>query len=195
MFNSKTIQRVIGLPTLAIAATLALSLVNLPTHQAQAQSTDRDRPTLIQSSEIKGSLKSQSDFFYSFTAKPGDLKVTIDLKPSSGSIAVAALQFYDETGRELLPVALMPTANSQGGDRKVTSLQIQSRQKILMRVTDGTGYGGNYTIRLDGAIDLNKPSTDQQLKLPSTGKLRVELKDGSVHEFDLRNINQAIIQP
>lgn len=181
--------------SLALLTSLSLSLMNVSVSQANAQSTDRDRPTLIQSNEIKGTLTRQSDVFFGFDANAGDVKVTIDLKPSTGSIAVASLQFYDDNNNELLPVPLMPTANSRSGDRKTVTFQISRRQRILMRLTEGTGYGGNYKIKLEGAIDLNQASAGKVVPLPSQGKLRVELKNGIVQEFDLRDIQQAVIKP
>lgn len=181
--------------SLALLTSLSLGLMNVSVSQANAQSTDRDRPTLIQSNEIKGTLTRQSDVFFGFDANAGDVKVTIDLKPSTGSIAVASLQFYDDNNNELLPVPLMPTANSRSGDRKTVTFQISRRQRILMRLTEGTGYGGNYKIKLEGAIDLNQASAGKVVPLPSQGKLRVELKNGIVQEFDLRDIQQAVIKP
>ncbi|MGI0495406.1 hypothetical protein ACN4EG_26815 [Alkalinema pantanalense CENA528] len=189
------IKRTIGLPTLALVTTVGIIGFAPSTMPAHAQSTDRDRPTLIQSNEIQGTLTRQSDVFFGFDANAGDVKVTIDLKPSTGSIAVASLQFYDDNNNELLPVPLMPTANSRSGDRKTVTLQIPRRQRILMRLTEGTGYGGNYRIKLEGAIDLNQASAGKIVPLPSQGKLRVELKNGIVQEFDLRDIQQAVIKP
>jgi hypothetical protein len=195
MFDRTFIKRAISLPALAIVTTVGVISFGSSMMPAQAQSTDRDRPTLLQSNEIQGALPRQADYFYSFNAKSGELKVTIDVTPSGGSIAVASLQFYDANSSELLPVALIPTANSPAGDRKTTTIKIPARQRILMRLTEGTGYGANYKIRLEGAIDLSQPSQGKVLKLPTTGKLSIKLQDGSIHEFDLRDVNQAILKP
>ena len=46
-----------------------------------AQSTDRDHPTPFKSDEIKGELNAQEiEYFYSFTAGPGELTITVDVK-------------------------------------------------------------------------------------------------------------------
>lgn len=193
MLNFTSRHRGLTAFSLALVTTLALGLMNVSIDPAKAQSPDRDRPTLLQSKQVQGALSRQDDVFYSFNAKPGNLQITFDVKPSGGSIAVASLQFYDAKGNELLPVALIATANSPGGDRKTATINIPTRQRILMRITEGTGYGANYRIGLEGAIELNQPNSGKLLKLPDSGKLRVELKDGSVHEFDLRNVKQAVI--
>jgi hypothetical protein len=193
MLNFTSRHRWLTASSLALLTTLSLGLMNVSINPANAQSTDRDRPTLLKSNEVKGALSRQDDVFYGFNAKPGNLQITFDVKPSGGSIAVASVQFYDAKGNELLPVGLMISANSPGGDRKTATINIPTQQRILMRVTEGTGYGANYRIRLEGAIELSQPNSGKLLKLPNSGKLRVELKDGSVHEFDLRNVKQAVI--
>jgi hypothetical protein len=80
--------------------------------------------------------------------------VVFDVKPSSGSVAVASLQFYDARGTELLSIPLSPLANSPAGDRKTATINIPTRQRVLMRITEGTGYGANYAIQLGGAIAM-----------------------------------------
>lgn len=175
---------------LTILAATSIVFGNLP---ASAQSVDRDQPTPITSNEIQGSLQAQSDFFYSVVAGAGDLSVTIDLKPSSGSIAVASLQLYGENGNELLNMPLMPTANSSGGDRKTAKINLPTRQRVLLRITEGTGYGGNYRIRLDGAVAFGTTGTG--LRVPQSGTLRIEFKDGSAQEFDLSRVQRVLVNP
>jgi hypothetical protein len=46
-----------------------------------AQSTNRDHPTPFTSTEIKGDLKGDEiEYFYSFTAGPGEVTITVDVK-------------------------------------------------------------------------------------------------------------------
>jgi hypothetical protein len=189
-------------PWIAFAA---IALVSLSVKPAFAQSSDRDFPTPVVSREINGSLDSQSDYFYSFTANPGELSIQFDLMPSGGSIAVATLQLYDESGNELLNTPLIPTANSRGGDRQSVSVTIPTRQKILMRITEGTGYGGIYSIRLGGAIVLANGSGNGSgnasgnggtvVTMPTQGVLRVEFSDGSAQEFDLSRVRRVLTSP
>lgn len=183
------------IPAQALTLVAAASVVfaNLPTHSASAQSADRDRPTPITSNEIQGSLQESSDFFYSVVAGAGDLSVTIDLKPSRSSIAVATLRLYGENGKELLNAPLIPTANSSGGDRQTAKINLPTQQKVLLRITEGTGYGGNYRIRLDGAVSFGTTGTG--LKVPQSGTLRIEFKDGSAQEFDLSRVRRILVNP
>jgi hypothetical protein len=180
---------------LSILAVTLVGAVSLSTYSASAQSTDRDRPTPITSNEIQGTLEEKSDFFYSVVAGAGDLTITVDLKPSSGSIAVATVQLYSASGNELLNTPLMPTANSSSGDRQTAKIKLPTRQKILLRITEGTGYGGNYRIRLDGAVALGTGTSGYLLKVPQSGTLRVELNNGSAQEFDLSRVNRVLVNP
>jgi len=178
-------------------ATATLALVALPMPFALAQSSNRDQPTPIVSNEINGTLEPQSDFFYSFTSNPGEVSIQFDLTPSSGSIAVATLQLYDESGNELLNTPLIPTANSRGGDRQSVSITIPTRQRVLMRITEGTGYGGIYRVHLEGAIAFGSTNggSGTVLNTPSSGILRIELGDGSAQEFDLSRVRRVLIKP
>ena len=177
-------------------ATATMVLVALPMPFAFAQSSNRDQPTPILSNDINGTLEPQSDFFYSFNADPGDVSIRFDLMPSSGSIAVATLQLYDESGNELLNTPLIPTANSRAGDRQSVSITIPARQRVLMRITEGTGYGGTYRVHLEGAIAFGTTNGGNStvLNTPSSGILRIELGDGSAQEFDLSRVRRVLGQ-
>lgn len=189
------LRRFTAIPTqlFTLLAVASVGFAALPTHSASAQSVDRDRPTPITSNEIKGTLQEKSDFFYSVVAGAGDLSVTIDLKPSTGSIAVATLQLYSEDGSELLNMPLIPTANSSIGDRKTARINLPTRQRVLLRLTEGTGYGGNYRIQLAGAVSFRTTGTG--LNVPQSGTLRIEFKDGSAQEFDLSRVRRVLVNP
>lgn len=190
-------RKLSAIPTqaLSLIAAAAIGFLALPTHAVSAQSIDRDRPTPITSNEIQGSLQEKSDFFYSVIAGAGDLSVTIDLKPAGGSIAVATLQLYSENGSELLNMPLIPTANSSSGDRKTAKINLPTRQRILLRITEGSGYGGNYRVRLDGAVAFGSGTPGAQLQVPQSGTLRIEFKDGSAQEFDLSRVRRVLVNP
>jgi hypothetical protein len=182
---------------LMLCATAAISLATLPMYPAGAQSTDRDQPTPITSDQIEGTLLQGSDYFYVFPTVPGQLIIRFDLKPSTGSVATSTLQLYGEAGNELLNVPLIPIANSPSGDRKEVTVSIPTAQRVVMRLTDSTGYGGLYRVRLGGtarSFKATTPATGTIVKIPTMGVLRVQLKNGTTHEFDLRSVNQVIIQ-
>ena len=71
------------LPVLSLLLAIAAASV------AVAQSGNRDHPTPIDSNELRGVLNSDGgEFFYSFTAGPGDLTITVEVKSTGGTLAM-----------------------------------------------------------------------------------------------------------
>src|ERR1043166_2303223 len=68
----------------------------------QERSTDRDNPTPLTANVITDELDgSDTAYFYKFTAGPGKLTVTIEVK-ASGTNAGAMLDLFDSNSRPLL---------------------------------------------------------------------------------------------
>ena len=64
---------------------LGLALILALAGMASAQSSNRDRPTVLSSGEISGSLGNHNgENFYSFTAGPGELTITVDVTGQLG---------------------------------------------------------------------------------------------------------------
>src|ERR1700687_2908939 len=74
--------------TLLLAASLLVLIA--ATGTVFAQSTTRDHPTPFTSVEIKGELTAEEiEYFYSFTAGPGEVTLTVDVKSSGGTTGTA----------------------------------------------------------------------------------------------------------
>lgn len=121
----------------------------------QERSTDRDNPTPITAKVISDDLDgSDTAYFYKFTAGPGKLTVTIEVK-ASGTNAGAMLDLFDANSRPLLSDVL---AQGIDGDteRIVNSVQLSGKRNILMRIKGlkygDTGGTGTYKITLDGTV-------------------------------------------
>lgn len=122
---------------------------------APAQSTDRDNPTPLDSTELRGDLDGTgTEYFYSFVAGPGELTLTFDIK-ASGTNAGANFDLFDKNSRPILANILVQ-AIDRGSERVVEKVQLGTRQTVLLRIK-GIDYGsesgrGTYMVRLGGAV-------------------------------------------
>ncbi len=83
-----------------------------------AQSGDPDNPTPLSSSQLKGNLGgANKELYYSFTAGPGKVTATVDIKASEG-VASMTLNFSTEKSADVL---VMPLATHRGSKREVDS--------------------------------------------------------------------------
>ena len=71
---------------------------------AQAPSTDRDNPTPLSSGEIKGDgVDEKTQYFYSFTAGPGDVTITLDVKAEkSTAVSSVDIALFNASSKKLL---------------------------------------------------------------------------------------------
>ena len=121
----------------------------------QERSTDRDNPTAVNAKVITDDLDgSDTAYFYKFTAGPGKLTVTIEVK-ASGTNAGAMLDLFDSNSRPLLSDVLAQGIDG-GSERIVNSVQLSGKRNIVMKIK-GLKYGdsggtGTYKIALDGPV-------------------------------------------
>src|SRR4030095_3523659 len=90
----------------ALKATIVVIVFGLFPMFAAAQSRDKDKPTQIPSTELSGASAKQDgrELYYSFTAGPGELVVTLDVEGLSGRSdreSLVRLTFYDQDSREV----------------------------------------------------------------------------------------------
>lgn len=121
----------------------------------QERSTDRDNPTAVMAKVITDDLDgSDTAYFYKFTAGPGKLTVTIEVK-ASGTNAGAMLDLFDANSRPLLSDVLAQGIDG-GSERIVNSVQLSGKRNIVMRIKGlkygDTGGTGTYKIMLDGLV-------------------------------------------
>lgn len=200
-----------------LLAVLTIVFVAL-TGIATAQSTDPFSPTPITSEVVKGRWTSgkRVSYYYSFTAGPGVVKVQFNCKPD-GSVDSCGGQLLDADGHPLVPVENRDDSFQstkvgdmfyQEGKLFVATYEIKRRQKFIFKFyTDNMEHewGGSYSIKVSGdgvsfkenlsSTDNNNPVADKTSCLPKSGKLRIVMKDGTVHEINLSNVTEMTVKP
>ena len=136
---------------------LAASLLVLTaaTGSVFAQSTNRDHPTPFTSDEIKGELKGEEiEYFYSFTAGPGEVTLTVDVK-SSGGTTGTAFELLDGNANKVLICCEGAQADSGGqSGRDVASIKLDKQQTVVLHLTPFKYGAGTYRVRISGAVAL-----------------------------------------
>ena len=120
-----------------------------------AQSTDRDHPTPFKSNEIKGDLRAEEiEYFYSFTAGPGEVTITVDVKSSDGTTGTA-FELLDADGSKVLICCEGAQADSSGTTgRDVKIIKLTRRQTVILHLTPFKYGTGTYRVRISGAVAL-----------------------------------------
>ena len=138
--------------SLLLAALLALIAA---AGSAFAQSTDRDHPTPFSSNEINGELKGEEiEYFYSFTAGPGEVTLTVDVKSSDGTTGTA-FELLDADANKALICCEYAQADSTGTTgRDVKSIKLGKGQTVILHLTPFKYGTGNYRVRISGAAAL-----------------------------------------
>jgi hypothetical protein len=116
---------------------------------ANAQSQDRDNPTALAANTITGSgIGKKVEYYYSFTAGPGEIAVTIDLKAKTGSTN-ADVEIFDADSKVFY---YYPNATSTN-EHAVKKFTLNSEQPLTLRLALDTSAGA-YSIKLAGPIQL-----------------------------------------
>lgn len=123
-----------------------------------APSTDRDNPTPLASNVITGDgVDEKTEYFYSFTAGPGDVNVTLDVKAEKGTaVSSVDIALFDAKSNKLLSTYANP--DHGGSKRAVESVKVRGTQTLLLEVTVSQGVD-NFRVKLGGATEV-APSTD-----------------------------------
>src|ERR1044072_1732137 len=156
----------------------------------QGRSEDRDNPTPVTSTEINDNLDGSGDqYFYKFSAGPGKLTVTFEVK-ASGTNAGATLDLFDNKSRPLLSDILAQGVDG-GVERVVNSVQISTKQDVVLRIK-GIKYGdsggtGTYRVALSGAVNIAPVAAPAGAPAPAPaggGAAAVGPKDPLTGELD-----------
>jgi hypothetical protein len=120
-----------------------------------AQSTHRDHPTPFTSDEIKGELNAKEiEYFYSFTAGPGKVTLTVDVKSSDGTTGTA-FELLDADANKVLICCEYAQADSAGTTgRDVKSIKLGKGQTVILHLTPFKYGAGTYRVRISGAVAL-----------------------------------------
>ena len=137
--------------SLLLAASLLVLIA--ATGSTFAQSTNRDHPTPLRSDEIRGELNGDEiEYFFSFTAGPGELTITVDVK-SSGGTTGTAFELLDSDANKVLICCEGAQADSTGTTgRDITSIKLGERQTVILHLTPFKYGKGTYRVRLSGAV-------------------------------------------
>ena len=105
------------------------------------RSEDRANPTPLKSKEVSDQLDgSEDEYFYQFSAGPGKLTITFEVK-ASGTNAGAYLDLFDAKSRPILS-NVMAQGIDGSSERVVESAQISQRQTMTLRIK-GIKYGSS----------------------------------------------------
>jgi len=142
--------------TMVLLVALMITLANVSA-RAQTGSADRDNPTALAANTIKGTgVGKKVEYFYSFTAGPGEVVLTIDLKAKSGSTN-ADVEVFEAEGSKLF--YHYPNATIQN-EHAVKKFNVDSKQVLTLRLAlDGSA--SDYSIKLGGAVELTDNSSLQ----------------------------------
>lgn len=131
---------------------LLLALLLFLAMPASAQSTDRDNPTMLASNEIKDEGTGKSvEYYYGFTAGPGEVTITLDLKARAYSTAVR-FELLDAESNQIL-AHNMNAATTTGAERVVKKARVREKQSVVLKLVLDSNTG-QYMIRLGGAVEF-----------------------------------------
>ena len=185
-------------PSLMTFTGLLLLLVCATSAAAQTPpSTDRDSPTPFVSNEVKGEgTDDKTEYFYSFTAGPGEVTLTFDVKADrNANLHGFDYEVFDARSRRLAGGFLDPVRGES--KRKIERLTVRGQQQQFLLRLVVTDYVDTYRIRVDGAPATPQTATQagNRLCLPANGTLVITLADGTEEQVDLGQVKAASIKP
>src|SRR5688572_11808357 len=122
-----------------LSATIVTLVLGLFPVFAAAQSKDKNKPTPMTSSQVSGSSRKEDrrELYYSFTAGPGELVVTLDVQGLSGrvdSLSLVRLTFYEQDFQEVGKVDRQSGLNGEN-KRQIGKFNLSKETPLVMRLT------------------------------------------------------------
>ena len=205
-----------------------------------AQSTDQSNPTAITANElvIAGPKKNNQLYFYSFSAGPGEVTLSLNVKAKSSSTFVG-IKIFDSESNTLAYHNMSADTGSPGIALK--KFEVGEKQTLTMSFTSDPSLG-ECRIKFGGAVELGSAEvsstsnlgvisetnatmsnaststmTDQtsttsspgknknfmfsildaagqRFNIPTSGKLLLEMKDGTSQEIDLVTVKKITVK-
>lgn len=195
-------RKLISKPAIILFVLFACAL----TAAAQTPSTDRDSPTPFVANEVKGEGTSdKTEYFYSFTAGPGAVTLTFDVKADKGAnLHGFDYEVLDTQSRRLTGGFIDPVRGES--KRKIETINVRGQQQLLLRLVV-TEFVDTYRIRLGGAVSgsesgsgnmsttvLTSKDAGNRMCLPTTGMLLITLADGTEQQIDLSQVKAAAVK-
>jgi hypothetical protein len=169
---------------------------------AAAQSKDKTKPTPMTSTQVSGASRKEDgrELYYSFTAGPGELVVTLDVQGLSGRVdagSLVRLAFYDQEFHEVGEFDRQSGLNGENRSR-VEKYNFPKQTPLVMRLTFESG-SSIYKVSLGGSISVGQTTnprvtSSEVLRLPKAGVLTIKMRDGSVRTVNLAEIQDARIE-
>jgi hypothetical protein len=186
----------------ALSTTIVVLVFWLFPLLAGAQSKDKSKPTPMKSTQVSGVSGKQDhrELYYSFTAGPGDLVVTLVVEGLSGRAdreSLVRLTFYDQDFHQVGEFDRQSGLNGES-KRQVERYNFPKETPLVMRLTFETG-ASKYRISLGGDVSVGTPAnpstaSSEVLQLPKAGILTIKMRDGSVHTVNLAEVQDARIE-
>jgi len=178
---------------LLVAALLILAIAVESAAAQSRESRDIDHPVRLTSTEITRPIAENREIFYTFTAGPGELTMTLDLMQEDTG-ATVEVTIYDMNSKQ---IASFYGWALEKNTRRVERVNFPRRQQALMKisVTHSTDhYKGDFRLRFAGALDQARSETAPSARpVPGSGVLRILMKDGSAQEIEMRQVQQIIV--
>jgi hypothetical protein len=164
--NHSTLTRSIARRAAAlVVAGAALALAVAPASAQSQESTDRDYPVQLTSTEIAAPVAPYREIYYTFVAGPGDVAFTLNVMKGAdggGYAPEVTITLFDaqakviefEGGFGSKYVYGLGQNNAQG----IFHARIARRQRVLMRLaTTDVSEGARFRLRLSGPFVIPRP--------------------------------------
>jgi hypothetical protein len=127
-----------------------------------AQSRERDNPIPLSSNELNGDLDGSGDeYFYSFVAGPGEVKITVDVRSFDGTANISFELLNKDAAKALICCEFAQADLTGESGRNVKTVKLNRRQTLVLHLTQGPSGRGTYRIRLSGSVLLKNEDEDR----------------------------------
>lgn len=173
---------------------------------AWCQSTDFSRPTPITEVPLTGEHDGSRDVahFYTFEAGPGSILVTFDGHTTKYS-SNAQTKLWDANRNPIGELGLTISTEPSSVTKR---FNLAKRQRIILETDvhqDSTMGVMSYSVNISGAVQLARPAsagdtaeTDAARSMAPaghrSGRLHLEMKDGTVRDFDMTAIRRIVVE-
>jgi hypothetical protein len=193
---------------MAVAAPLLLTAFVGSAAAQSAESTDRDNPIRLTSSEISVPMNPDRDIYYTFMAGPGEVTMTLNvLRVHPNDTTSTGIELFDSNakpipfkdGRIDFPLSVY---GGFGGlnEQAINRVDFKRPQLVLMRIKLRY-HRGTVRLRLNGAVELGQatapassPQQETLFVLPARGAMQVEMNDGTVQRISLSEVRRVTVR-
>jgi len=158
--------------------------------------------------------------FYSFTAGPGVVTVTVDVNAKRDNQGLLTFEVLGRDGATNVACCYGAQGNGGGTGREVATFKLAKRQVVILHTTNGPIGGGTFRIRISGATSFggstggvgnggddrdnnndgngrgNRGNRDgENVAVPASGTLHIRMKNGTTKDIDLSLIRSVTVRP